>query len=123
MAYLKRPLTTRFTHSLALAANIHRLQARKGTQVPYMAHILGVAAIALEHGANEEEAMVLAKAMLAKGAEDGGGGAGELLQPLGPARPRVQRRSSSHQRSLGANTLFSITQLSRSAESEPLRGD
>lgn len=57
MAYLKRPLTTRFTHSLALAANIHRLQARKGTQVPYMAHILGVAAIALEHGANEEEAI------------------------------------------------------------------
>jgi (p)ppGpp synthase/HD superfamily hydrolase len=57
MAYLKRPLTTRFTHALALAANIHRLQARKGTQVPYMAHILGVAAIALEHGANEEEAI------------------------------------------------------------------
>jgi (p)ppGpp synthase/HD superfamily hydrolase len=57
MADLKRPLTAHFTHALALAANIHRLQARKGTQVPYMAHILGVAAIALEHGANEEEAI------------------------------------------------------------------
>ena len=57
MADLKRPLTKRFTDALALAANIHRLQARKGTQVPYMAHILGVAAIALEHGANEEEAI------------------------------------------------------------------
>ena len=57
MADLERPLTTRFTAVLALAANIHRLQARKGTQVPYMAHILGVAAIALEHGANEEEAI------------------------------------------------------------------
>jgi hypothetical protein len=57
MADLERPLTARFTHALALAANIHRLQARKGTQVPYMAHILGVAAIALEHGANEEEAI------------------------------------------------------------------
>jgi (p)ppGpp synthase/HD superfamily hydrolase len=57
MADLKRPLTTHFTAALALAANIHRLQARKGTQVPYMAHILGVAAIALEHGANEEEAI------------------------------------------------------------------
>lgn len=57
MADLKRPLTTRFTHALALAANIHRVQARKGTQVPYMAHILGVTAIALEHGASEEEAI------------------------------------------------------------------
>jgi GTP pyrophosphokinase len=57
MARLERPLTAHFTHALALAANIHRLQARKGTQVPYMAHILGVAAIALEHGANEEEAI------------------------------------------------------------------
>ena len=37
---LEHPLTARFTKALALAANIHRLQARKGTQVPYMAHIL-----------------------------------------------------------------------------------
>jgi (p)ppGpp synthase/HD superfamily hydrolase len=54
---LKHPLTARFTKALALAAHIHRLQARKGTQVPYMAHILGVASIALEHGANEDEAI------------------------------------------------------------------
>jgi (p)ppGpp synthase/HD superfamily hydrolase len=67
MADLKRPLTTRFTDALALAANIHRGQARKGTQVPYMAHILGVAAIALEHGANEEEAIA---AILHDGIED-----------------------------------------------------
>jgi (p)ppGpp synthase/HD superfamily hydrolase len=67
MAGLKRPLTTRFTDALALAANIHRGQARKGTQVPYMAHILGVAAIALEHGANEEEAIA---AILHDGIED-----------------------------------------------------
>ena len=57
MPDLKKPLSARFTNALAFAANIHRLQARKGTQVPYMAHILGVASIALEHGANEEEAI------------------------------------------------------------------
>jgi GTP pyrophosphokinase len=57
MPDLRRPLTARFTNALAFAANIHRLQARKGTQVPYMAHILGVASIALEHGANEDEAI------------------------------------------------------------------
>ena len=51
------PLTARFTNALALAANIHRRQARKGTQVPYMAHILGVASIALEYAANEDEAI------------------------------------------------------------------
>ena len=57
MPELNRPLTARFTDALALAANIHRHQARKGTQVPYMAHILGVASIALEHAANEDEAI------------------------------------------------------------------
>jgi (p)ppGpp synthase/HD superfamily hydrolase len=57
MPDLKHPLTARFTNALAFAANIHRLQARKGTQVPYMAHILGVASIALEHAANEDEAI------------------------------------------------------------------
>lgn len=57
MPDLKHPLTARFTNALTLAANIHRLQARRGTQVPYMAHILGVASIALEHAANEDEAI------------------------------------------------------------------
>jgi GTP pyrophosphokinase len=57
MPDLKKPLSAQFTKALAFAANIHRLQARKGTQVPYMAHILGVASIALEHGANEHEAI------------------------------------------------------------------
>ena len=57
MPDLKNPLSAQFTKAIAFAANIHRLQARKGTQVPYIAHILGVATIALEHGANEDEAI------------------------------------------------------------------
>src|SRR5262249_42160595 len=46
--------------------------ARKGTQVPYVAHLLAVASIALEHGANEDEAIA---AVLHDAVEDQGGAA------------------------------------------------
>ena len=36
---------------------MHRDQPRKGTDIPYVAHILGVASIALEYGADEDEAI------------------------------------------------------------------
>ena len=55
---LKQPLGPRFSSALTLAADIHRVQPRKGTQVPYLAHVLGVASLALEYGANEDEAVV-----------------------------------------------------------------
>lgn len=54
---LKQPLGSRFSEALTFAADIHRHQPRKGTQIPYMAHILGVASVALEYGANEDEAI------------------------------------------------------------------
>ncbi|MDH4062951.1 MAG: HD domain-containing protein [Acidobacteriota bacterium] len=60
----------RFESALRLAYRVHRGQIRKGTGIPYIAHILGVAAIALEHGANEDEAI---GALLHDAAEDGGG--------------------------------------------------
>jgi GTP pyrophosphokinase len=56
-AILARPLSDRFDRALALAHKVHRRQARKGTQVPYMAHILGVAALVLEFGGGEDEAI------------------------------------------------------------------
>lgn len=59
-----------FESALRLAYRVHRGQRRKGTGVPYVAHILGVAAIALEYGATESEA---AAALLHDAAEDGGG--------------------------------------------------
>ena len=52
-----QPLSPRFNGALTLAADLHRNQARKGTDIPYVSHLLAVASIALEFGANEDEAI------------------------------------------------------------------
>jgi (p)ppGpp synthase/HD superfamily hydrolase len=66
------PLTTtdRFASAMTYAYQVHSGQRRKGTGIPYIAHILGVAALALEYGADEDEAIA---ALLHDAAEDGGG--------------------------------------------------
>jgi (p)ppGpp synthase/HD superfamily hydrolase len=51
------PLSTRFAEALRGAADLHARQVRKGTTIPYIAHLLGVASIALHHGADEDEAI------------------------------------------------------------------
>lgn len=50
-------LTSRFSEALTTAADLHAAQLRKGTNVPYVAHLLGVTSIALTHGADEDEAV------------------------------------------------------------------
>ncbi|MBW4671765.1 MAG: HD domain-containing protein [Cyanomargarita calcarea GSE-NOS-MK-12-04C] len=55
-------VTKRFTEALTYATELHATQVRKGSDIPYIAHLLGVASIALEYGANEDEAMPLATA-------------------------------------------------------------
>lgn len=62
-------LTERFAQALALAIEAHQGQKRKGTDTPYIAHPIAVAAIALEHGADEDQA---AAALLHDAVEDGG---------------------------------------------------
>jgi GTP pyrophosphokinase len=62
--------TPRFEAALAYAHQVHRGQVRKGSGIPYIAHVLGVAAIAMEYGADEDEAI---GALLHDAAEDGGG--------------------------------------------------
>ena len=62
--------TARFESAMAYAHQVHQGQRRKGTGIPYIAHILGVAAIAMEYGADEDEAI---GALLHDAAEDGGG--------------------------------------------------
>jgi GTP pyrophosphokinase len=54
---MKTKLLERFDRALAFASHLHREQLRKGTEIPYVAHLLGVVSIALEHGANEDEAI------------------------------------------------------------------
>jgi (p)ppGpp synthase/HD superfamily hydrolase len=67
---LNNPLSNRFTEALTLACELHQRQSRKGTQIPYVAHLLAVASIALEHGATEDEAIA---AVLHDAVEDQGG--------------------------------------------------
>jgi GTP pyrophosphokinase len=47
----------RFVEALVAAARMHRAQDRKRTGVPYIGHLLGTCAIALEFGANEDQAI------------------------------------------------------------------
>jgi (p)ppGpp synthase/HD superfamily hydrolase len=50
-------LSEKFEEALIYATRAHGNQTRKKTGIPYIAHILGVTAIALEYGANETEAI------------------------------------------------------------------
>ena len=50
-------LTDRFEHALAYATKLHAEQRRKGNGVPYVAHLLAVASLVLEHGGTEDEAI------------------------------------------------------------------
>jgi GTP pyrophosphokinase len=63
-------MSGRFESALVYATQVHQGQIRKGTGIPYIAHVLGVAAIALEYGADEDQAI---GALLHDAAEDGGG--------------------------------------------------
>ena len=63
-------LSPRVDQALHYAVLIHAGQQRKGTDIPYLAHILGVASIALEYGANEDEVI---GALLHDAGEDAGG--------------------------------------------------
>ncbi len=62
-------LTKRIAKALALAVEAHRGQRRKGTEIPYVAHPMGVASIALDYGASEDQAIA---ALLHDVLEDGG---------------------------------------------------
>ncbi len=60
----------RFRQALAYSDELHQAQRRKGSGAPYIAHLLGVAAIVLEHGGTEDEAIA---ALLHDAVEDQGG--------------------------------------------------
>ena len=65
-------LSQKFEEALVYASVVHRGQVRKATGIPYIAHLLGVASIAFEYGADEDEAI---GALLHDAAEDVGGAA------------------------------------------------
>lgn len=50
-------LTDRFTRAVDYARIAHAAQVRKGTTIPYLTHLLGVAALVIEHGGSEDQAI------------------------------------------------------------------
>lgn len=50
-------LTDRFAHAVEYARIAHAGQVRKGTEIPYLTHLLGVATLVIEHGGSEDQAI------------------------------------------------------------------
>jgi (p)ppGpp synthase/HD superfamily hydrolase len=74
------PSTARFCEAVEYAVQLHAGQRRKGSDTPYIAHLLSVTALVLEHGASEDEAIA---ALLHDAIEDQGGA---------PVREEIRRR-------------------------------
>jgi (p)ppGpp synthase/HD superfamily hydrolase len=65
-------LTDRFNVALGYAELAHRTQTRKGSDIPYVSHLLGVCALVFEYGGDEDQAIA---ALLHDAVEDQGGAA------------------------------------------------
>ncbi len=50
-------LTERFDDALVWASELHRSQTRKGSDTPYVSHLLAVAGLVIEHGGDEDQAI------------------------------------------------------------------
>lgn len=70
--------SSRLIEALGVAARLHEAQVRKGSGVPYLSHLLGTCSIALEYGADEDEAIA---ALLHDAIED--------VEPVAHARAAV----------------------------------
>ena len=64
------PLGPRLDQAVSLARTLHFGHARKGTDIVYLSHLLAVAALVLENGGDEDEAIA---ALLHDAVEDQGG--------------------------------------------------
>jgi len=78
----------RFAKALAYAVDKHSDQWRKGSDTPYVAHLLGVCGLVIEDGGSEDEAIA---ALLHDAAEDQGGETtlGEIEEKFGPDVRRI----------------------------------
>jgi (p)ppGpp synthase/HD superfamily hydrolase len=63
-------LTWKFDLALQFASGLHHKQPRKGTGIPYIAHLMSVCALVLEAGGDEDQAIA---ALLHDAVEDQGG--------------------------------------------------
>lgn len=83
-------LSSQFDQALSYVAQLHRFQQRKVNGAPYLGHLLGVAALVIEHGGGEVDAIA---ALLHDAVEDQGGDLilGEIQQWFGPEVAAVVR--------------------------------
>ena len=63
-------LTEQYSNAVLYASTLHRSQTRKGNDIAYMAHLLGVSSLVLEARGDEDQAIA---ALLHDAAEDQGG--------------------------------------------------
>ena len=87
----KPVLTNRFVEALGYAAELHLHQRRKGKGQPYVGHLLGVAAIVIQHGGGEDEVIA---ALLHDAVEDQGGltRLDEIREKFGDRVARIERQ-------------------------------
>ncbi|GAC1334316.1 MAG: HD domain-containing protein [Chloroflexota bacterium] len=76
----------RFERGLDFAARKHRGHLRKGSTIPYIAHLLQVAGIVLEYGGDEDQAIA---ALLHDAIEDGKATTDEVRDAFGDAVTRI----------------------------------
>jgi (p)ppGpp synthase/HD superfamily hydrolase len=84
-------LTGRFDEALLYASRTHAGQLRKNTRIPYLAHLLGTANIAITFGADEDEAIA---ALLHDAIEDQGIAHAELAERFGTRVANIVRGCS-----------------------------
>jgi (p)ppGpp synthase/HD superfamily hydrolase len=77
-------LSHRFVQAFEYTFELHALQMRKGTTVPYLTHLMSVAAMVLENGGDEDQAIA---GLLHDAVEDQGG-----LETLATIRGRFGDR-------------------------------
>jgi len=92
-------LGPRFSTALAFAHELHGAQKRKGTEIPYIAHLLSVAALVIEAGGSEDAAIA---ALFHDAMEDQGGR---------PTLERIRKRYG--------DDVASIVDACSDAETEP----
>jgi (p)ppGpp synthase/HD superfamily hydrolase len=94
-------LTWRFDVALQFASGLHHQQHRKGVPIPYIAHLMGVCALVLEAGGDEDQAIA---ALLHDAVEDQGG-----LATLGTIRQLFGQRVAAAVESCSDSTVSDPT--------------
>jgi (p)ppGpp synthase/HD superfamily hydrolase len=90
------PLSERYDQALQFAAEHHREQLRKGSQVPYLTHLMSVSALVLEHGGSEDQAIAGLLHDAVEDAPEGQGGAvlADIRERFGDAVADIVRACS-----------------------------